>query len=135
MDQRGRDNPPVFFISPQVAGFKYYALLMDSLHVPTRLVMEVYDVKKGTRNTQADLDIPLTMGLYGFLRVEDRDKFCRQCNAVAEAIEHKICVPVTVPGLYMDEPMVTTIRYQTNPATGPVAKEPDGLKGETPNDH
>lgn len=114
-----RDDPPIFFISPQVAGYRYHALLTEPVAVPTNLTYEVYDADRGKRIIDGETVTMLTRGIYGFQHVELRDKFCRRCNAIAEAIETKIAFPVTIPMLYMDEPMVTSIRYQ--PATAPVA--------------
>lgn len=124
-DARHRDNPPVFYISPQVAGFKYHALLMEPVTIQRNIVFDVYDEDRGKRVLDGETFVMITRGIYGFQIVEARDKFCRKCNAAADATEVKICIPVTVPGLAMEEPMVTTIRYQS--ATASVANE-EGTK-------
>jgi len=118
-DPRHRDDPPIFYLSPQTAAFKYHALLFEPVWMTKKLVFETYDDERKARQVEGETQVMLTRGIYGFHLVETRDKFCRRCNAEADAIEVKICIPVTIPLLSMDEPMVTSIRYQ--PATGPVA--------------
>lgn len=128
MDQRGRDAPATFFIPVQIGGYRYHALLKEAMWTPTtKLGIDVTDYLGNTRTVDGDLQARLPMGLYGFQRIEDRDLFCRRLNnaAAEDGAEDKICVPVTVPNLYLDEPMVTAIRYQ-KPDTGPVSPDTNG---------
>jgi len=120
-------------IPVQVAGYKYHALLKQPIWMPTtKLGIDVHDYLGNTRTVDAEIQAKLPMGIYCFRRIEDRETFCKRLNnaAIDEGAEDKICVPVTIPNLYMDEPMVTSIRYQKPPTpdTGPVSSSEETPK-------
>jgi hypothetical protein len=117
-DQRGRDNPPIFYLPTQLAGYKYHALLTEAVGVPYELLTDLHEAHQ-TRKVVGDYSVVRPAGLYGFQTIDARQKFCNTLNAIADAVEVKICFPVTVPNIHMDQPMVTTIRYQAD-TTGPV---------------
>ena len=125
MDQRGRDAPPVFYIPVQIAGYKYHALLTEPIWSTTKLVLEVFDTDRGHRSVDGQTAKYLVRGLYGFRTVEERDKFIRRINGESDA-EAPICLAVTIPNLYMDEPMVSSIRYQTTEPVAEPSTQPNG---------
>lgn len=117
MDQRGRDAAPRFTIGADIAEFKYHAVLVETVWVPTKLVFDSRDELRPERKSTDGVENLLPMGIYGFQRVEDRDKFCRRANAAAEADEHKICLPVTIP--------LEHLANAQRSLTGPVAEDQD----------
>lgn len=121
LDQRGRDDPPIFYIPTQLAGYKYHALLMEPVAVSNKMLLDLHPEMQTVRQAEALVSVIRPRGLYGFQLIEERDKFCRRCNAAADAIEVRICIPVTVPNIFQDQPLTTTVRY-----TGPVTDNPKG---------
>lgn len=120
-DQRGRDDPPLFYLPTQLAEFKYHALLIRSVWIATKLLTDLHPSLQTTRAVEGEYSVRRPRGIYGFMTIELRDKFCRQCTA-AEDSEEPICFPVTIPNVYMDEPYSTTIRYQSASDTAPVSE-------------
>lgn len=121
-DTRGRDSPPIFYLATQMAWHKYHALLMQPVWVGIGPLTDLHISLQNTRDVAGDYGVQRPRGIYGFDTVEARDKFCRRCNAAAD-LEDKVCIPVTVPNIFADVPLTTTIRFNPAPDTGPVTKE------------
>jgi hypothetical protein len=114
-DNRIKDAPPEFTISARTGNFKYHALLTETVWVPSTYVFDVRDEDGPTRKVNGETSIRVPIGLYGFPRVEDRQKFVRRCNTEADADEHKICFAVTLTLASMANAQVLI--------TGPVAED------------
>lgn len=107
----------------QLAEYKYHALLKEPVWVLRKLVTQD-DVRilgeQPSDEIKGEYEIRISFGLYGFKTIEARDKFCRTCQSATYS-EDKIALPVTIPNIYTDEPLTTTIRTQradTGPVTG-----------------
>lgn len=116
VDQRGSDAKPRFTISSQAAQFKYHAVLTEPVYIPTKFIFDARDEVNSERTGTDGVEVFTPMGIYGFHRVEDRDKFCRRANAAAEVDEHKVAFGVTIlpAELANLQPLIT----------GPVAQRP-----------
>lgn len=126
VDQRGRDNPPRFTITSNVEGYKYHAVLVETVYIPSRLVLDLRDQGHTKRTKDGDLELGLPWGIYGFQTIEARDKFVRRCNAAADATEHYICFAVT-----LTDARVANMRQ---PDTGPVAEDDETTNQGNSND-
>lgn len=114
-DKRIRDDPPLFTISSNTAAFKYHAVLVERVWLPTKLIVDVRDQDaSSTRVVEGILEAYTPAGIYGFHTVEARDKFCRRCNVAADMEEHKVCLPFTIP--------LEHLANAQSLITGPVAK-------------
>ncbi len=117
MDNRkGKDAAPAFTITADLGQFKYHAVLMEPVWVPTKLVFDVrMDAKE--RTVEGTVEKLLSRGIYGFQRVEDRDKFTKRCNAVADAVESPICSPVTLSVESMENATTLSVTGPVGPST------------------
>jgi hypothetical protein len=92
-----KDDPPEFSITADVAGYKYHAVLTEVVWLNTKLVFDARGRNAPEREIEGEVQKRFPRGIYGFPRVEDRDKFIRRCNAAADMDEHKPCFAVTIP--------------------------------------
>ena len=113
VDQRSKDNPPIFYIDTQVANFRYHALLIEPVADKFDMLMDLNRQDQGLHQVNGEYLVTRPRGLYGFQKMDDRDKFCKRCNRLAEIDEVAICFPVTVPNLVKDEPFSKQLKYQT----------------------
>jgi hypothetical protein len=113
VDQRGRDNPPIFYIDTQVANYRYHALLMLPVADKFDLLMDLNSQDQQVREVEGQFLVTRPRGLYGFTTIDARNKFCKRCNTLSEIDEEPICIPVTVPNLVTDEPFSKQISYQS----------------------
>ena len=90
------DAPPIFSISARTGNFKYHALLSEPVWMPSKLLFDVRDEVRPERASSDGVDIRAPLGLYGFPRIEDRDKFIRRANNASGVTEYKVCKPVTL---------------------------------------
>lgn len=118
MDQRGTDNPPIFYLDTQIAHFKYHALLTEPIDDKWEMLMDLNRQDQEMKEVEGEIYVTRPRGLYGFTTIEARDKFCKRANfrfkLASESDEAvTIALPVTVPNLVMTEPMDKQIRYQS----------------------
>lgn len=121
-DQRGRDSPPIFYLPTQLAAYKYHALLMLPVWVAVAPLADLDITLQNQREFTGDFTVQRPRGIYGFRTIEERDKFCRRCNAAAD-MEDAICIPVTVPNVLPGDDLTTIIRFTD---TGPVSHSTKG---------
>lgn len=100
LDQRGRDNPPIFYIDPDLDNGKYFALLTEPIARSWAHPFPVHLQGALPRTVDGDLTSVRPRGIYTFDKIEARDKFCRICNGASGIEEYEVAYPVTVPGLH-----------------------------------
>lgn len=109
MSKQSKDNPPLFYLATQLASYKYHALLMQPVWVATMPLTDLHISLQATQSIDGEYSVRRPRGLYGFSSMAERDKFCRRCNAADDG-EVPVAIPVTVPNIYEDVPMTTTVR-------------------------
>lgn len=112
VDQRGRDNPPIFYVDTEIANYKYHALLTEPVFDKFSLLKDLNSMNQTTKQVDGELLVQRPRGLYGFQRMEERDKFCKRCNKASEIDEYPVCYPVTVPNLVVQDTFMKQIKYQ-----------------------
>ena len=93
VDQRGRDDPPAFYVAEDIRDHKYHALVPEPFWVPSNLVFDVFDAERGRREVDGQLQVKIPRGIYGFPSVKDRKAFCFAINKEAE---DNVAVPITL---------------------------------------
>jgi len=121
VDQRGRDNPPIFYLDTQIANYRYHVLLTEPVSDAFDMLLDLNRQDQELKEVNGEFHVTRPRGIYGFQRIEDRDKFCKRCNALSEIDEYAVCYPVFIPNLVLDLPSNLRIKYQKGQAD--LAKE------------